>query len=36
MFDDRILEPIRKAIYESKRDYINVLRIHVTTDFYMQ
>ena len=36
MFDDSILEPIRKAIYEAERDYKNVLRIHVTWDFYMQ
>ena len=36
MFDDSILEPIRKAIFEAKRDYKNVLKIHVTYDFYMQ
>lgn len=36
MFDDSILEPIRKAIWEAKRDYKNVLKIHVTYDFYMQ
>ncbi len=36
MFDDSILEPVRRAIWEAKRDYKNVLRIHVTYDFYMQ
>jgi len=36
MFDDDILEPIRKAIWEAKRDYKNVLKIHVTYDFYMR
>lgn len=36
MFDDRMLEPIRKAIWEAKRDHKNVLKIHVTQDFYLQ
>lgn len=36
MFDDRMLEPIRKAIWEAKRDNKNVLKIHVTHDFYLQ
>lgn len=36
MFDDSIIEPIRKAIFEAKRGYKNVLKIHVTYDFYMQ
>ena len=36
MFDDGILEPIRKAIWEAKRDYKNVLKIHVTRDFYLR
>jgi hypothetical protein len=36
MFDDSIIEPIRKAIWEANREYKNVLRIHVTYDFYMQ
>jgi len=36
MFDDIILEPIRKAIFDANRDYENVLKIHVTYDFYMR
>lgn len=36
MFDDSILEPIRKAIWEAKRDYRDVLKIHVTRDFYLR
>lgn len=36
MFDGSIIEPIRKAIFEAKRDYKNVLKIHITYDFYMQ
>lgn len=36
MFDDSILEPIRKAIWEAKRDDKKVLKIHVTYDFYVQ
>ncbi|RPI93052.1 MAG: hypothetical protein EHM40_11090 [Chloroflexi bacterium] len=36
MFDDTILEPIRKAILEAKRDYKNILHIHVTHDFYLR
>lgn len=36
MFDDRMLEPIQKAIWEAKRDHKNVLKIHVTRDFYLQ
>ena len=36
MFEDEILEPIRKELYEAARDYKNVLKIHVTYDFYMR
>lgn len=35
MFDDSILEPIGKAIYEAKRENKKVVKIHVTYDFYM-
>ena len=36
MFDDSILEPIRKEIFEAKRDYKTILKIHVTHDFYLR
>jgi hypothetical protein len=36
MIDESILEPIKQAIWEARRDYKNVLKIHVTNDFYLQ
>ena len=36
LFDDSILEPIRREVWEAKRNFRNILRIHVTHDFYMQ
>lgn len=34
--DESILEPIRRAIWDARRNYKTILKIHVTNDFYLQ
>lgn len=33
---EHILEPIRRAIYNAKRDTRRIVKIHLTHDFYMR